>query len=78
MPAPANDDDCLCNGALKAPFGDSGLDLDCPPSPLDNLLGLALGIPGSPLPEGSSMPRSVFGDNRASGPHALRSPILRC
>lgn len=76
LPAPANDDDCLCNGALKAgeSASDLGLDTQSQPS-CDALASLALAVPRHELVD-SPLHRSHLRTGDAAG--GARSSILRC
>jgi hypothetical protein len=76
LPAPANDDDCLCNGALKV--GDSSWDLGLQGHDQPSALALV----GFALPTAALAPVASPGLLRESSPGDMagdaRRPILRC
>lgn len=76
LPAPANDDDCLCNGALKAGEGVSDLSRDAHSRPSSHVpAGFDLAMaPNAPVD--ASFHRGQLRSGDAAG--GARSSILRC
>jgi hypothetical protein len=76
LPTPANDDDCLCNGALKA--GDASWDLSLG----HHDLGPALSLAGFALPTVAlapvTLPRLLAQVRSGDAAGDARSTILRC
>ena len=76
LPAPANDDDCLCNGALKAGDTASDLGLGATSQPLSHsLAGFALATaPHAPVEAPSRLTQLRSGEVAGGA----RGSILRC
>lgn len=76
LPAPANDDDCLCNGALKASSDRPALDgptdrVDYPVAPASPFASLR-------LPARSDLPPAGPLAAASGGRGTARLPFLRC